>query len=174
MPNSKPFGHSLKLLILSSCAGLMAACSTTAPVPTQQRVPVAERPPLPAPPAPEATTPPAEQVEVPKEVDIKAPKEVEPTETVEAAPPPPAPGQTTNSGVYYNNRDGLTPPHMAGRDTKRLALLLPFSTSSSRLAQEAQSMYRAAEMAVFDRNETDVLLFALCLLYTSPSPRDRG
>ena len=50
---------------------------------------------------------------------------------------------------------------MAGRDTKRLALLLPFSTSSSRLAQEAQSMYRAAEMAVFDRQGSDVLLIAL-------------
>jgi len=63
--------------------------------------------------------------------------------------------------AYVNNREGLTPPHMKGRDTKRLALLLPFSASSPRLAQEAQSMFRAAELAVFEREGADVLLVAL-------------
>ncbi len=58
-------------------------------------------------------------------------------------------------------RDGLTPPHMAGRNIKRLALLLPFSSSSQSLRSEAASMLKAAELAVFERDEADVLLIAL-------------
>ncbi|MGJ8561981.1 MAG: penicillin-binding protein activator [Alphaproteobacteria bacterium] len=58
-------------------------------------------------------------------------------------------------------RDGLTPPHMRGRDIKRLALLLPFSSKSDRLREEAGSMLKAAEMAVFARGEADILLIAL-------------
>lgn len=58
-------------------------------------------------------------------------------------------------------RNGLTPPHMRGRDIKRLALLLPFSSKSDRLREEANSMLKAAEMAVFARNDADVLLIAL-------------
>jgi len=62
---------------------------------------------------------------------------------------------------YFNNRDGLTPPHMKGRDTKRLALLLPFSAKSARLREEAASMLQAAELAVFNRSDADTLLMAL-------------
>ena len=50
---------------------------------------------------------------------------------------------------------------MEGRDTKRLALLLPLSASSPRLRQEAESMMKAAELAVFERDSADVLLIAL-------------
>lgn len=57
-------------------------------------------------------------------------------------------------------RDGLVPPHMAGRDIKRLALLLPFSARSARLRDEASSMMKAAEMAIFDRPDADALLLA--------------
>ena len=60
-----------------------------------------------------------------------------------------------------NNREGLTPPHMAGRDIKRMALLLPFSAKSSRLRGEAASMLKAAELAVFDREDGDVVLVTL-------------
>ena len=157
MPNSKPFGHSLKLLLLSGCAAMMAACSTTTPVQTQQRTPVAEQPTTPTAPTPVVTTPPEKTPEDVKTVEIETPE----VETSPQQPETNAPLQTTEPGIYFNNRDGLTPPHMTGRDTKRLALLLPFSTSSSRLAQEAQSMYRAAEMAVFERPDADILLIAL-------------
>lgn len=134
----------------------MAACSTTTPVQTEQRVPVAERPLTPETPAPVEIKTPENTPEDPNVVQAETPKEVEPKEpeTIE-------PEYTAEPGIYFNNRDGLTPPHMAGRDTKRLALLLPFSTSSSRLAQEAQSMYRSAEMAVFERQDADILLIAL-------------
>lgn len=62
---------------------------------------------------------------------------------------------------YFNNRDGLTLPHMAGRDTKRLALLLPFSAQSPRLRAEANSMFQSAELALFQRPEPDVVLTVL-------------
>ena len=153
MPNSKPFGHSLKILFLSGCAAVATGCATTTPVPTDQRVPVVERPADPQTPTPVDTKAPETAPEEVKDVEVKEPETPE-VNTSEPVTP-------VANGPYFNNRDGLTPPHMAGRDTKRLAILLPFSTSSSRLAQEAQSMYRAAEMAVFDRNGTDVLLFAL-------------
>jgi len=153
MPNPKPFGHSLKLLCLGGCAVVMTACATTTPAPTEQRGPVAQQPVEIQTPTPTGPTSAETDPKDVKEVDVKEP------ETPSAQEQEPV--QTAQNGPYFNNRDGLTPPHMAGRDTKRLALLLPFSTSSSRLAQEAQSMYRAAEMAVFDRDGSDVLLFAL-------------
>ena len=150
MPNPKPFGHTLKILLLSGCAAMMAACTTTGPTPTQGPAPVVQRPVDPVRPAPNETNTPDTD---PKEVDAKDPVTPDPKE--------PENVQTAETGPYFNNRDGLTLPHMATRDTKRLALLLPFSTSSSRLAQEAQSMYRAAEMAIFARNDADILLIAL-------------
>lgn len=58
-------------------------------------------------------------------------------------------------------RNGLTPPHMKGRDIKRLALILPFSAKSERLRAEAASMLKAAEMSVFAQPDNDVLLIAL-------------
>lgn len=58
-------------------------------------------------------------------------------------------------------KSGLTLPHMRGRDIKRLALLLPFSSKNDRLREEANSMLKAAEMAVFAREDADVLLIAL-------------
>lgn len=162
MPNPNPFGHALKIILLSGCAAVMTACTTTGPVANQTPAPVVQRPVDPVTPAPTG-----KNVEVDLETDQTVATPVinaEETKEVEVKDPTPAPTQTVvvaENGPYFNNRDGLTPPHMTGRDTKRLALLLPFSTSSSRLAQEAQSMYRAAEMAVFDRDGTDVLLIAL-------------
>lgn len=147
MPDLKPFGYSLKLALLSICVIAVSACATTQPpAPTNQGGgPVVDYPSQPAIPTPTDT-----DTETPDEVikDRDAPKDVDEPEIADAGP-------------YFNNREGLTPPHMTGRDTKRLAVLLPFSTSSSRLAQEAQSMYRAAELAVFSRSSPDVLLIAL-------------
>lgn len=128
----------------------MAACTTTGPTTTQGPAPVVQRPVDPVTPTPTQSDTPNTD---PKEVEVKTPTETTTKEPEEV--------YTAPAGIYVNNRGGMTPPHMAGRDTKRLALLLPFSTSSSRLAQEAQSMYRAAEMALFARTDADVLLIAL-------------
>lgn len=81
-----------------------------------------------------------------------------------AAPTPTEPESATTEvaqGPFFNNREGLTPPHMAGRDIKRMAILLPFSASSERLRGEANSMLKAAELAVFDREGADVVLVTL-------------
>lgn len=67
----------------------------------------------------------------------------------------------TPTEPVYTPRDGLTPPHMSGRKVKRVALLLPLTASNARLRQEAHSMLKAAEMAVFDRDTADVLLLTL-------------
>ena len=81
--------------------------------------------------------------------------------------PTPAPVETPEPEIITPPKEttvvraGLTPPHMKGRDIKRLALLLPFSSKSERLRAEASSMLKAAELAVFTRNDTDVLLIAL-------------
>ncbi len=148
MPNPNPFGHTLKVALLCACAAIVSACATTGPTTTQGPAPVVQRPIEPVAPTPTDTdTPDAE------------PKDIETPGT--AIPDEPERVQAVPRGTYFNNRDGMTPPHMTGRDTKRLALLLPFSTSSTRLAQEAQSMYRAAEMAIFAREDSDVLLVAL-------------
>jgi hypothetical protein len=43
-------------------------------------------------------------------------------------------------------------------DKRRVSLLLPFSSKSSRLREEATSMLKAAELAIFDLNKDDILL----------------
>ena len=52
-----------------------------------------------------------------------------------------------------------------------MAILLPFSAKSSRLREEADSMLKAAELAVFNRDESDVLLMALDTRGTSDGAR---
>jgi len=142
------FGHlgfSPKIWSVSFAALMMTAC-TTVPVPPGQypQGPVVQRPAEPVVrPAPTSDETPKEK----EDEEVKDTKDTDPT----ILPPE----------EYVNNRDGLTPPHMAGRDIKRMALLLPFSAKSARLREEAGSMMKAAELAVFNRDESDVLLMAL-------------
>ena len=145
-------GH-IGIASLSLAALMMSAC-TTVPVPQGEyppRGPVVERPPTEP-----VVTPDPKDAETPKETkEVEARDPKEPEERAEPQQP------TFETGEYFNNRDGLTPPHMAGRDIKRMALLLPFSAKSSRLREEADSMLKAAELAVFNREDSDVLLMAL-------------
>lgn len=134
-------------------AVLVSACAST---PTQQSpVPVTQRP------APVETEQGGEAKAPVKEAenDTKEGSEETPEDTAQAGDDDLP--DLSREGPYFNNRSGLTPPHMKGRDTKRLALLLPFSAKSSRLREEASSMYRAAELSVFERDDDDVLLIAL-------------
>jgi len=152
-------GH-IGIASLSLAALMMSAC-TTVPVPQGEyppRGPVVERPPTGPVITPDPTDTETPQEE--KEVEVK-----EPEETTEPEQP------TFETGDYFNNRDGLTPPHMAGRDIKRMALLLPFSSKSARLREEADSMMKAAELAVFNRDDSDVLLMALDTKGTSDGAR---
>ncbi len=131
-----------KWLLVSGAMVSLAACATTSPnqVPPSPG-PVAEIP---------APLPEGPVTNVPDPV-AQAPDKNEP---VSAPTPDPVMEQVVT-------RDGITPPHMAGRDLKRMAILLPFSSKSSRLRAEAASMLKAAELAVFNRDEADVVLMAL-------------
>ncbi|NNE57529.1 MAG: penicillin-binding protein activator [Hellea sp.] len=124
----------LKWLTLTVAIVAVSACTTTTTPP--QQGPVVNRPvPQTQQPIPQA----------PK-TETKAPEIKQPETTVVE---------------QVMRRDGLTPPHMAGRDIKRMAILLPFSSGSSRLRAEAASMLKAAELAVFNRDDADVVLIAL-------------
>lgn len=68
-------------------------------------------------------------------------------------------------------RDGLTPPFMNPQNIQRVALILPFSAKSPRLREEAQSMLQAAELALFARDDDNVLLMALDTEGTSSGAR---
>lgn len=102
--------------------------------------------PAPVKPVPGTDQPPKQTPE-PEEPDVPVENPDEPDET--------------EPDVPEIVKEGLLPPHMKGRDVKRLALLLPFSSKSERLRAEAGSMLKAAEMAVFAREDADVLLIAL-------------
>jgi len=130
------------LLLGSVSAVLLSACATTPSRPGPG--PVA---PGPVQPSPVPTPKPKD----PKEV--KTPDAVKPEVKPDPKPEPKTP--------EFVRRDGLTPPHMQGRDIKRVALLLPFTSSNVAVRSEAASLLKAAEMAVFDRPEADVLLLAL-------------
>ncbi len=130
----------LKWLLLTGAVLAVSACATT----TQPQGPI--NPPV-------TQTPPVK--DLPQEPVVKEPEEV-----VEV----PVDVEPETSDPVINEiirRDGITPPHMSGRDLKRMAILLPFSSSSSRLREEASSMLRAAELAVFNRDEADIVLIAL-------------
>ena len=53
---------------------------------------------------------------------------------------------------------GLIPPHMAGRDLARIALLLPFSSDNSNVRAESLRLLRAAELALFERGGSNLLM----------------
>lgn len=159
MPKHMPldqFFSNVRLPILGlGAALLMTACTTTTPAPTRfpNQGPVAQNPvsqpktPIETP-GDEAPDDETDTAEAPDKTTGETPEDVDDTDEIV-------------NGPYINNRTGMTLPHMAGRDTKRLAILLPFSSSRQVLRDEAMSMFQAAELAVFERDTADVLLVAL-------------
>lgn len=73
--------------------------------------------------------------------------------------------------IRTDQRTGLTPPHMNGRNIHRLALILPFSSPSERLRTEAFSMMKAAELAIFEHENNNILLLAFDSLGTGDGAR---
>ena len=125
------------LVMLFSASLILSACTTTPTVPYPGQPPQGQQ---------QRQPDPAPQTQTPDQPGTQTPDPVEPSEPV-------MPSTTS--------RDGLTPPFMAGKKIKRVAILLPFSAKSDRLRTEAQSMLQAAELSLFSRNEDDVLLIAL-------------
>ena len=82
-----------------------------------------------------------------------APIQTVPDRPVVGAPPPPA-----TLPVELADR-GYTPAFLEGEpDLVRVALLLPFSASSSAARNEAAQLLRAAELAIFERGGTNLVL----------------
>jgi len=131
MATFNPFDHVLSALKIGCACACVAVLAACATTDTR---PAPQRPPAPV------------QEPLPDLPEPEAP-EVDPKDTVD-----------DGSAL---TRDGLTPPHMKGRDIKRMALLLPFSAQSERLRAEAASMLKAAELAVFQRPDADILLIAV-------------
>jgi len=148
MMNYLGFGHNEMIMrfwkaiarhsLIASTAFVFAACATTQP-----------------------TSPPVIEEPVVEDVQKEVEKEIKEVEVKDKEDSSEKDKEAEVETVYVNNRDGVSLPHMAGRDVKRLALLLPFSSQSSRLREEAASMMKAAELSVFDQEEADVLLFSL-------------
>lgn len=140
------FKKGLKLCALSAALLTFAACETTpapTPPPQQTQGPIAQRPSQPTPTpqqGPDVTQPP-ESPDEPKEQT-----------------PEPETAEAPSANVETFARDGLTPPHMAGRNIQRVAIILPFSSRVAQLRAESESLLKAAQMAVFAQEEADTLL----------------
>ncbi|MGK2741847.1 penicillin-binding protein activator [Tepidicaulis sp. LMO-SS28] len=74
-----------------------------------------------------------------------------PAETPVAVTPPPDDGARDESQF-------LTPPHMEGKEPVRVALLLPMGASQKDVRQVAQALSNAAQMALFEMGNADILL----------------
>ncbi len=83
---------------------------------------------------------------------------------LEPAPPPPAPSATTTTTVPRHPLTGEEPGfvRLANMNPRhipvRVGVLLPFSSGSAATRALAASMMRAAELAVFDAKNPDILL----------------
>jgi branched-chain amino acid transport system substrate-binding protein len=73
----------------------------------------------------------------------------------------------TNTKKFIDKLNQTEPPQGVSQDPianppyndkRKISLLLPFSSKSSRLREEAASMLKAAELAIFDLNKDDILL----------------
>ncbi len=68
---------------------------------------------------------------------------------------------------------GLAPPHMAGREITRAAVMLPFSHPNRRVRDEAQSMLGGIEMALFEKADENFLIMPLDTAGTPARTRER-
>ena len=162
-PTAATKGRFSALILSVALGAVLSGCATTVPAPIygpSGQGPIA---PTPLPQGPGAAAPGNQApVVTPQPAGAQTPDERESAQTLTKNPETEVSEPTEIvAGPYINNRKGLTPPHMNGRDLKRLALLLPFSAKSSRLREEANSMLKAAELAVFDREAPDVILMTL-------------
>ena len=142
-------------LLLSACTTVPVEPPRQGPVQTRPQGPVVDRPDPRVPTTPTDAPTDTDDDEVTGDDDVDTPDTPAPIDGTYGGDIP------DTAQPYFNNRSGLSLPHMAGRDTKRLALLLPFSSSNSGLRDQANSMFRAAELAVFQREEADTVLIAL-------------
>jgi len=90
------------------------------------------------------------------QVPQERPADITPEDT--QAPDETADTSDTVEDAASAPRDGLTPPHMDGRNIRRIAVILPFSSRNSQLRAESDSLLKAAQMAIFNQDNADSLL----------------
>jgi len=122
----------MKACLLGASFALLSACATAPqPTPIPQQGPTAQLP-----------------QQTPDDIETKQNEN-----TDEAA----AAAQDVQNDID-TPRDGLTPPHMDGRNIQRMAIILPFSSRNSQLRAESDSLLKAAQMAIFNQDNTNSLL----------------
>jgi ABC-type branched-subunit amino acid transport system substrate-binding protein len=122
----------VKAFALSASFAALSACTTAPqPRPLPQQGPIAQLP-------------------------TQAPAEIEPVETQAPEETVSAPAEV--EAISTAPRSGLTPPHMDGRNIRRLAVILPFSSRNSQLRAESDSLLKAAQIAIFNQDNADSLL----------------
>lgn len=67
-------------------------------------------------------------------------------------------GQIPSTDEVPGSEDALSPHHMGGRQPIRVAMLLPLSGSSKDSREVAQSLLDAAQLAIFDASNPNLLL----------------
>ncbi len=75
-------------------------------------------------------------------------------------PAGPPPSQTV-SDVYAESRNAYMPRHLAGAqqaELKRLAVLLPFSSTNAEVKKQSEGIYNAIQMALFQVGAGDIVL----------------
>lgn len=77
---------------------------------------------------------------------------------IEQAGTKPDKPKPTSDEIAEAQAEGLTPPHMIGREITRAAVLLPFSHPNRQVRDEAQGMLAGAEMALFELAGDDFLI----------------
>lgn len=114
-------------LLVAACLFFAAACETT---PTRQPAPISTGDPRPS----------------PGTVPVESTRPVTDAEGLE---------DLTDLFPDAEETDdrGYTPPHMAGREIKRAAVLLPFSHPRANVRAEAEGLLAGIELAMFNRNE---------------------
>ncbi|NWG46011.1 MAG: penicillin-binding protein activator, partial [Alphaproteobacteria bacterium] len=84
-----------------------------------------------------------------------APVRGAPQATTSTAPAVPA---ELPAGTWTDEARFIRPPHMAGRQPVRVGLLLPLSGPNTQAAEIGRSLLNAAELAIFQVNNPDLLL----------------
>lgn len=67
-------------------------------------------------------------------------------------------GPTAASIETRRPGQGIMPPHMQNRDPVRVAILLPLGSESEDIRERAQSLFEAAQLALFDQSNEALLL----------------
>jgi ABC-type branched-subunit amino acid transport system substrate-binding protein len=87
--------------------------------------------------------------------------EAPPPRPIVTAPPiavQPPPAAVQPSGLTRDPSKFFTPKQMEGRPLIRVAILLPFNSSRANVRQLSNALYNAAQLALFEFNNPDILL----------------